>query len=84
MTDSLLSTTSFLLDGLRAGDTKASEQLLKIYQPVLLRWAHGRIPQQAKSYLETMDLVQETMALAIKSKQNIKADNAGAFFVASK
>lgn len=80
MTESLLSTTTFLLNGLRSGDQVAVEKLMKIYQPILLRWAHGRIPQQAKSYLETMDLVQETMALAIKSKQQIQADNAGAFF----
>lgn len=80
MTELLLSTTSYLLQGLRDGDTNASEKLLSLYQPVLLRWAHGRIPEQAKNYMETMDLVQETMALALKSKANIKADNAGAFF----
>lgn len=80
MAASLLSTTAYLLNGLREGDNLAADKLLKIYQPVLLRWAHGRIPQQARNYMETMDLVQETMALALKSKAKIKADNAGAFF----
>ena len=80
MTASLLSTTSVLLNGLRSGDVAASEKLFSLYQPALLRWAHGRIPNQAKNYLETIDLVQETMTLALHNKEKIQADNAGAFF----
>ncbi len=74
------STTTYLLNGLRSGDSNAINKLMQIYQPLLLRWAHGRIPEQAKNYVETIDLVQETMLLALKSKSKIKADNAGAFF----
>ena len=80
MNESQYSTTTYLLNGLRSGDSNAIDKLMRIYQPVLLRWAHGRIPEQAKSYMETMDLVQESMMLALKSNQKIKADNAGAFF----
>lgn len=80
MAESLLSTTSILLNGLRSGDLVASEKLFSLYQPALLRWAHGRIPNQAKNYLETLDLVQETMVSALNSKEKIRADSAGAFF----
>jgi len=75
-----LSTTALLLNGLRAGDVDASEQLFKLYHPILQRWARGRIPMQARSYMDTQDLVQETLTLALRSKRQIKANNAGAFF----
>lgn len=47
---------------------------------MLHRWAHGRIPQQARNYMDTQDMVQETLILALRAKEQIKANNAGAFF----
>ncbi|WP_395377206.1 RNA polymerase sigma factor [Marinicella sp. W31] len=77
---SQLSTTVVLLNGFRAGETGAVNDLFNLYQPLLLKWAHGRIPEKAKGYLDTQDVVQDTMALAFKNKEKIQAESAGAFF----
>lgn len=51
-----------------------------MFQPALLRWAHGRIPTQAQGFMDTEDVVQDTMAMAFKNMANIKAKRPGAFF----
>jgi RNA polymerase sigma factor (sigma-70 family) len=50
-----------LLARLRAGDTRAREQLMARYLPRLQRWARGRLPGWARSVAETEDLVQDTL-----------------------
>lgn len=77
---SQLSTTVMLLNGFKEGDATASNALLQVFRPLLLKWAHGRVPQKARDYLDTHDVVQDTLVLALKNQQQVKADNPGAFF----
>ncbi len=74
------STTAILLKQFKNGDQQSCDQLFELYQPALLRWAHGRIPKQAQGFMETEDMVQDTMALAFKNIAAIKAERAGSFF----
>ncbi len=78
MTD--FSTTAILLKQFKNGDQRSCDQLFELYQPVLMRWAHGRIPKQAQGFMDTEDIVQDTMALAFKNIAGIKAERAGSFF----
>ncbi|MCB1581428.1 MAG: RNA polymerase sigma factor [Marinicella sp.] len=78
MTD--YSTTALLIKRYKGGDESSCEQLFSLFQPALMRWAHGRIPTQAKGFMDTEDVVQETMMLAFKNIENIKAERPGAFF----
>jgi RNA polymerase sigma-70 factor, ECF subfamily len=41
------------------GDDGAREELLVRSLPDFRRWAHGRLPSSARSYMDTCDLVQE-------------------------
>jgi RNA polymerase sigma-70 factor (ECF subfamily) len=43
------------------GDERALEQLFRRYQPLLRRWAGGRLPSWARDLLDTEDIVQETL-----------------------
>jgi RNA polymerase sigma-70 factor (ECF subfamily) len=43
----------------RTGDRAATEALLERSLPPLRRWAHGRLPVAARSFLDTGDLVQD-------------------------
>ena len=74
------STTAFLLNSYNQGDNNACEKLFNLYQPVLMKWAHGRIPAQAKGFMDTQDMVQDTLMLAFNSIDTIKAKTAGSFF----
>ncbi len=74
------STTAILLKQYQQGDESSCEQLFTMFQPALLRWAHGRIPAQAKGFMDTEDVVQDTLLLAFKNINNIKAKRPGAFF----
>jgi RNA polymerase sigma factor (sigma-70 family) len=49
----------------RTGDQVALEALLQRCLPPLRIWAHGRLPPQARGYLDTVDLVQEAAMNAI-------------------
>jgi len=58
--DDLESTTS-LLEKIRHGDSQARERLIARYRPLLLRWAHRRLPDYARQLCDTDDLVQDTL-----------------------
>jgi RNA polymerase sigma-70 factor, ECF subfamily len=45
----------------RAGDQAALDDLFARYLPRIRRWAHGRLPAEARGAHETQDLVQETL-----------------------
>jgi RNA polymerase sigma-70 factor, ECF subfamily len=64
----------------RAGDESAVEQLFARYSTRMQRWAHGRLPQYARSYGDTRDLVQDTMIQVYKSLDRFEPRHAGAFF----
>lgn len=78
MTD--YSTTAVLLKQYKQGDQASCDQLFAMFQPILYRWAHGRIPAQAKGFMNTEDVVQDTLMLAFKKVDQIEAKYPGAFF----
>jgi RNA polymerase sigma-70 factor (ECF subfamily) len=53
-----LETTQALVSRAQAGDRAALEAIARRYQPVLMRFAHGRLPTAARGMLETGDVVQ--------------------------
>jgi RNA polymerase sigma-70 factor (ECF subfamily) len=50
----------------RAGNAAAVDALLQRCLPTLKRWAHGKLPAAARSYIDTGDLVQEAALKAIQ------------------
>lgn len=71
--------TATLLSRVRAGDTDARERLCAEYLPILLRWAHGRLPQVARDMTETTDLVQVTLVRALDAVDRFESRHEGAF-----
>jgi len=74
-----LSKTAILLNRIVAGDKAAEEELVQYCYPLLLRWAHGRIPYANRSLLETTDLVQETIMKGLQKIGTFESMGAGAF-----
>jgi RNA polymerase sigma factor (sigma-70 family) len=75
-----LSTTIFLLNRIQSGDQSAIDQLVKIYYPILLNWAKGRMPFYHRDLVETSDIVHEALMSVIKKMDVLKAERTGAFF----
>ena len=75
-----LSTTVFLLNKIRSGDQAAVDQLVKIYYPIVLKWAKGRMPFYHRDLVETSDIVHESLMAVIKRIDVIKTERTGAFF----
>lgn len=71
--------TQDLLDRARDGDTQARDALLRRYQGALTRWAHGRLPAQARDLSETSDLVQLTLLRAVSHLGDFDPRHPGAF-----
>jgi len=67
-----------LITRARAGDTAATEALMQRCLPVLRRWAHGRLPPAARSYMDTGDLVQDAAMNAIKHLDKFEPRRVGA------
>lgn len=74
-----LDTTIDLLTRLRDGDAHARDRLLERYLPILRRWAHGRIPPQARDLAETDDLVQVTLIRTLGRLDQFEYRREGAF-----
>jgi RNA polymerase sigma-70 factor (ECF subfamily) len=74
-----LATTQDLVLRVREGDGAAREELLGRYVPALSRWAHGRLPAQARDLSETADLVQLTLIKALHHLEGFDARAPGAF-----
>lgn len=68
-----------LLELARGGDAAALDRLYRRYLPRLRRWASGRIPSDARSLLDTDDLLQDVL---LRSLRNVGAfePRAGAGF----
>jgi len=76
-----LESTASLLARARAGDPLAKEQLFLRFRPLLLRWAHGRLPSYAREGVyETEDLVQISLGRALNALERFKPRHEGAFF----
>jgi len=74
-----LSATAIILERIVNGDKNATNDLVKHCYPVLLKWAHGRIPYSQKSLLETTDLVQESLIRGIQRIEQFESLKPGAF-----
>lgn len=71
--------TELLLRRIRAGDAAATQSLYDRCLPVLLRWAHGRLPHYARTASDTEDLVQTTLLRALRRLDEFEASGSGAF-----
>ena len=74
-----LESTAALLAAVRAGGTGARDRLVSRYLPLLLRWAHGRLPRAARDLAETQDLVQVTLLKALAHLDTFEPRHEGAF-----
>jgi len=71
--------TGQLLERAKTGDRTALETLMARYRPRLVRWASGRLPNYARSLLDTADLVHETLLRAIEGLDRIEEGPPGRF-----
>lgn len=71
--------TGELLQRAKDGDRAALDTLMSRYVPRLERWASGRLPNYARSLLDTGDLVQETLLKAIEGLGSIEVRGPGVF-----
>jgi RNA polymerase sigma factor (sigma-70 family) len=74
-----LDSTTELLARARDGDDAAVDRLLRIYAPLLTRWAHGRLPPSARGLADTEDLVQITLIRVLGKLGTFEARHPGAF-----
>jgi RNA polymerase sigma factor (sigma-70 family) len=68
-----------LVQRARAGDQAALDDLFVRYEARLRRWAHGRLPAQARGALDTQDLVQDTLVRVFRKLQDFEPRHPGAF-----
>ena len=73
-----LYSTARLVELARAGDDSAREALFRRVQPVLLRWAHRRVPPSLRSLHETEDFVQVALMRAFERIDTFEARGPGA------
>jgi RNA polymerase sigma-70 factor, ECF subfamily len=71
-----LSTVDLLIQA-RGGDPRASDLLFQRIVPVLRRWARGRLPAHARELCETDDLVQDTLAAALRNLDEFEPRHPG-------
>jgi RNA polymerase sigma factor (sigma-70 family) len=71
--------TGDLLRRAKEGDQEALNRFMGRYRPRLIRWATGRLPGNARSLLDTGDLVQETLLRAIQMLDGIEIEEPGKF-----
>jgi RNA polymerase sigma factor (sigma-70 family) len=68
-----------LVERARDGDDEALGRLCARYLPRLQRWAHGRLPSWARGALETQDLAQDALMLAVRRLKYFEPRHEGAF-----
>lgn len=71
--------TSELLLRAKDGDAAALDALMTRYLPRLERWASGRLPPYARSLVDTVDLVQETLLRVIEGLEGVEVRGASGF-----
>src|SRR5262245_20981422 len=67
-----------LLIRVREGDFHAADTLLARCLPPLKRWAHGRLPAQARGFLDTDDVVQAAVLQMLKRIDQFEPHHVGA------
>ena len=80
MVDVAQHTTQFLLLRSRAGDSGARAALVARIEPLLRRFAHGRLPQMLRHEQDTSDLVQLTWLKVLNKLDSIDLQEPGDFF----
>lgn len=73
-------TTALLLHRIRGGDARARAELAQRVQPLLWRFARGRVPQLLRHQQDTDDLVQATWLRVLQRLDVLEVDNPGDFF----
>lgn len=73
-----LDASTVLLRRARGGDGEALNELCTRYLPRLLRWAHGRLPNWARSAFDTHDLVQGTLIHVVQRLDTFEPRHDGA------
>lgn len=74
-----LESTALLLRQVREGDEVARERLFARFLPVLQAWGHRRLPSRARDLADTDDLVQVTLARALRRLGEFESRREGAF-----
>jgi RNA polymerase sigma factor (sigma-70 family) len=72
-------TTLDLVRRARQGDQAATDELFARYEQRLRRWAHGRLPVQARGALDTHDLSQDVLFKVFRHLPSFEPRHAGAF-----
>jgi RNA polymerase sigma-70 factor (ECF subfamily) len=67
-----------LLDRVRNGDREAMDRLFARYLGPLSKWAHGRLPQWARTMSDTQDLVQDGIVRVLNHLSTFQPDRPGA------
>jgi RNA polymerase sigma-70 factor (ECF subfamily) len=73
--------TAALIRSARLGDQTARHTLLKRFLPLLLRWAHGRLPLTVRDVNDTEDFVQIALIKALKQLASFNSDRPGSFLI---
>jgi RNA polymerase sigma-70 factor (ECF subfamily) len=73
-------TTQMLVSRIRAGDPAARAALVRRVEPLLVRFAHGRVPQLLRHEHDTADLVQMTWLRVLDKIGHLAVDQPGDFF----
>jgi RNA polymerase sigma-70 factor (ECF subfamily) len=73
-------TTAWLIGRLRAGDDGARAALLARVEPLLRRWAHGRLPPRLRDMQDTGDLVQTALLRALGRLDSFESAHQGALY----
>lgn len=68
-----------LVQRARAGDEAALNALFSRYEARLRRWAHRRLPPQARGAADTQDLVQMALLRVFNRLEHFEPRHAGAF-----
>ncbi|HKB37566.1 MAG TPA: sigma factor, partial [Gemmataceae bacterium] len=74
-----LETTARLLESVARGDERARNRLVRRYLPLMLRWAHGRLPRVARPLDDTQSLVLDTLQSALSHVEKFECRREGAF-----
>ena len=73
-------TTAGLLARVRAGDASARETLVRRVEPLLQRFAQGRVPQLLRHEQDTGDLIQLTWTRVLGRLDAVETNAPGDFF----
>jgi RNA polymerase sigma-70 factor (ECF subfamily) len=73
-----VNSTHELVTRAKAGDAAAIEQLFARHLPPLKRWASGRLPRRSRDFMDTDDLVQDTVIKAVRRLDSFEPRHPGA------